>query len=186
MRPIFLFISSLALASHAHAGSDPHHAHNHGHAELAVISQGQELVLELRADLADLVGAERAPTTPEEAAALRALHGDFRTGEPPFHLSDRANCVPQSATSEGGYAHLIMLDDADGAAGDEQSDEAHDEHMVTARWTWDCAHPDRLQRIDVTMFERFPAVVEIEVVVLTDDAQMGDKLAPKNAILRMP
>jgi hypothetical protein len=170
MRPIFAALAALAAATPAIAGP----GHTHGRADLAIIGDGHALVIELRADLLDLVGFEHAPRTEAERTALASLRERMTAGAPPFRPSERAGCAVEDAAVTGG------------PGSDATAEGGHDDHILTVTWTWRCAAPDRLAEIETSLFTEFPAITRVDAVILTDAGQTAAALTAQRPSARLP
>ena len=127
--PIALGIS-LAISSFAYAeeGFRQHSAHVHGHVELNIAQDGKELLMEISAPGADVVGFEHAPKTSEQKHQLENAITTLKDVNNLFMFPASAGCVAlnQSVahTLEGG-------DDHDGHKHHDEHDHdkhGHDEH----------------------------------------------------------
>ena len=73
-------------------------------------------------------------------------------------------------------------------AHDEHEDD-HDEHAdhleIAASYTLECANPDRITAIRVTLFEHFRSTEILEVNVLSDIGVTAVELTPESAELNL-
>ena len=127
--PIALSIS-LAISSFAHAeeGFRQHSAHVHGHVELNIAQDGKELLMEINAPGADVVGFEHAPKTSEQKHQLENAITILKDTTNLFVFPASAGCVAlnQSVahTLEGRDDH----DEHDHDKHDHDEHKHHDEH----------------------------------------------------------
>ncbi|MEM9421297.1 MAG: DUF2796 domain-containing protein [Pseudomonadota bacterium] len=185
MRYYALTLFLIGLSTQAAAEPHAHKAHAHGKAELFVISEDSLLTIQLTADLVDLVGFEHAPKTADETTAIETLHAALSNTEQAdqyIALPPDASCTIKSASTKGGYAPREDDQDED-HHGEDHDDHHGDEHMLTAQWVWECSQMKRLKRLEVSLFEQFPAIVHIKANILTDDKQSQSKLSAKNTSL---
>jgi hypothetical protein len=86
---VFTLYSSIALAhkKHSHSHSDSHNhghshdnlgAHVHGVVELALVSSGKQIAIELKSPGESLIGFEYEPKTDEEKSQLKALQDSWK------------------------------------------------------------------------------------------------------------
>ena len=92
--PIALSIS-LAISSFAYAeeGFRQHSAHVHGHVELNIAQDGKELLMEISAPGADVVGFEHAPKTSEQKHQLENAITTLKDVNNLFTFPASAGCV---------------------------------------------------------------------------------------------
>jgi hypothetical protein len=127
--PIALGVS-LAISSFAHAeeGFRQHGAHVHGHVELNIAQDGKELLMEISAPGADVVGFELAPKTNKQKHQLKSAITILKDANNIFTFPTSAGCVVTDKsvthTLEGGNDH----DHHDGHDHNEDKHDEHDEH----------------------------------------------------------
>lgn len=72
-------------------------------------------------------------------------------------------------------------------------DHAHDQDHAqdlghadfTAHWRFHCENPQRLDHIDIRLFQAFPATQRIRVQAITPKGQIGVELSPASARLHL-
>lgn len=147
-------------------------AHVHGVAAMNLALEGGELYLELRSPAANLVGFEHAPGTADEQAQVRRARALLGAPARLFGLPAGARCrlldadvaVPWAAdASHADHAH----------PGDTQ---AHAD--IHAEYRFRCDRPAALDRLDVLLFEMFPALQRLQVQYITADRQAAVELTP--------
>ncbi|MCB1995131.1 MAG: DUF2796 domain-containing protein [Rhodoferax sp.] len=130
------------------------HAHVHGQAQLEVVLDGAELQITLSAPLDSLVGFEHAPRTAAQRqtaeAALRSLADPAQL----FSLPPAAGCTLQDKSVDA-----PTLQAAPGAA---KSGEHAD---LDATWRFGCSAPAQLDRVKLSLFERFAPMKRLTVLV---------------------
>ena len=116
--PIALSIS-LAISSFAYAeeGFRQHSAHVHGHVELNIAQDGKELLMEISAPGADVVGFEHAPKTSEQKHQLENAITTLKDVNNLFTFPASAGCVALNQS----VAHTLE-------GGDDHDKHDHDEH----------------------------------------------------------
>ncbi|MGL4932766.1 MAG: ZrgA family zinc uptake protein, partial [Aeromonas sp.] len=69
MKAVTLLLAAAAFGAHANQDEhESHGAHEHGHGQLNLVVDGDQLMIELQAPAADLVGFEHAAKSDEEKA----------------------------------------------------------------------------------------------------------------------
>ena len=128
LTPIALGMT-LAISSIAHAeeGFRQHNAHVHGQVEFNIAQDGSDLLFEITAPGADVVGFEHAPQTEQQQQQLNAAMTTLNQAAEVFVLTDSASChlIDQSVT------HTLGGDDHDNHKHDEEHqhhDQEHDDH----------------------------------------------------------
>ena len=196
-------LAATFLACAAFAASDgenrEHEAHEHGHGTLDIVVEGEELVIELRIPAVNVVGFEHAPKDDAEREAVRRALVPFADAASVLVVSAAAECEVEETEAaigsmvhedehEGdrqgdgdGHDHEKDRDETSGHAEHEESDadadtQAHSE--LRATYHFHCHAPERLDGIDVRVFEHLRDAEEIEVRVVTPTAQLAMELHP--------
>ncbi len=180
----------------AQAGEHAHHgAHVHGIAHLNVALEGKNLYMEFVSPAANIVGFEHAPKTQAERDAVEAARNTLKNAEAVFKLppaagarlvdADVASTAERDEHHDGEHAH----DDEkhhDEAAGKDHAHHDADEHKgethsdFKAVYRFSCQNPDKLDTIEVRLFEQFPGIEEIDVQILTETKQTAVELTARN------
>ena len=187
--PIALGIS-LAISSFAYAeeGFRQHSAHVHGHVELNIAQDGKELLMEISAPGADVVGFEHAPKTSEQKHQLENAITTLKDVNNLFMFPASAGCVAlnQSVahTLEGG-------DDHDGHKHHDEHDHdkhGHDEHKhhdehdhdehsghgeFSIEYSYTCSNISALKNIETQWFKHFSNTKSITVNWLSPDGKIS-------------
>lgn len=164
------------------AAEREHGAHVHGVSRLNVAIEGHTVLMEWIAPGADIVGFEHpAETDADKASVQEAVHAlEAATGL--FVFPPEAACRLENAEVE-----TSLLEHQD--EHDEHHDEGHDEHHddehhdethseFEIRYGFHCDQPDRLDHIEVKVFERFPGAEEIDAQVIAPGGQTAQELTP--------
>ncbi|MCG9577449.1 DUF2796 domain-containing protein [Vibrio tubiashii] len=120
---ITLAVSGIAQA--CEGGFRQHGAHVHGEVELNIAQDGKELLIEITAPGADVVGFEHAPKTDEQKHQLEDAIAKLNNASSVFTLASSAGCkvVHQSVS------HTLGADNHDHDHDHDHHDEhAHDKH----------------------------------------------------------
>lgn len=136
-------------------------AHVHGQAELSVVQDGGAIHVRLTADLGSLVGFEHPPSNERERAAMAGAATLLESGSEIFALlPDRAGCRVENA--EVSLPPIEAHDDAD-----------TDHHDAEAHYRLACDNVGQINAVSVRIFDVFPAIEAVNVIVLTDRVQAG-------------
>lgn len=162
-----LLVGVLSCPLHAHE------AHVHGTARLEVAVEGPTLSIELRSPLANLVGFEHAPTDAAQRQAVATMRSRLHDPATLFQPPAAADCRTKAADVE------LPFDPATGATAHRPSDHAGEGGHLDVGATYElvCAHPEKLQFLDVLVFDAFPGVRTIEATVAGPRGQSASVLA---------
>lgn len=141
-------------------------AHVHGKAEVAMVLEGATLSLSMETPLHNFGVREAAPETEEQQADLDALGDALVDASVVFTVNAAAGC--SLTESEVGFRHSGMKGDA------------------TLVYSYDCAHPDRLEKVTVNVFGPYPNFEEVDVVILSGGTQSVGLLNPGSTELAWP
>lgn len=145
------------LAAPAQAQNIQPHAHGVG--EMTVVADGATLAITLAVPGADIVGFEHPAESPSDIAKVRAALA--RLGDPAslFALPKAAECRVTEADAETSLIETAAHDDKQGR------EHAHEPGHggFAGHYTYACAQPGALARIDVKLFTAFPSLGEVHV-----------------------
>ncbi|WP_339388978.1 zinc uptake protein ZrgA [Vibrio caribbeanicus] len=192
--PIALSIS-LAISSFAYAeeGFRQHSAHVHGHVELNIAQDGKELLMEISAPGADVVGFEHAPKNSEQKHQLENAITTLKDVNNLFAFPASAGCVAlnQSVahTLEGGDDHdkhdhneHKHHDEHDHDKHDQYEHKHHDEHdhdehnghgEFNIEYSYTCSNISALKNIETQWFKHFSNTKSITVNWLSPDGKIS-------------
>lgn len=196
--------------NHQHGHSHGHGAHVHGLAELDLILEGKDLIIEMTSPAANKVGFEHPPRNREQREAVANALATLRDGQRMFGLPAAAACrlievkAASDIDSDHDHGHQHQHDHSPKASHnhdhkhdhqDQQKhghghghnhDQDHDHHHAdfTALWHFQCEQPQQLERIEVRIFEAFPATQRIQVQAITEKGQLGAELTPASPRLQ--
>ncbi len=161
-----LTLIGLALApSAAWAGK----AHEHGVMKLDVALDGNTLSIALESPLDSFLGFERAPRTDAERQAAADLLARLRRpdrGPPLFTAASAAQCTLSKADVRAPVLEALTQ----AAAKDGHAD-------LDADYTYTCAQPAQLGRLDLGLFDAFRLLKRIDVQVAGPQGQSKLTLA---------
>jgi hypothetical protein len=176
-------------------------AHEHGIAKLNVAVDGQSLTIELESPLANMVSFEHEPTTEEQKKEVSDMAGKLRRADEIFVPSQAAECRLTQVKLESDALDEALLsaensgrpDDHDheaegGSSGHKGhdhdgdiDDDAHGE--IEGEFVFSCARPDKLDSMEVKLFDHFSGFHKINVQLVSPKGQKAFELAPKSAKL---
>lgn len=152
---------AIGTAGPAPAASD---MHRHGAGQLDIVIEADAVMIEVQIPAADVVGFENEPRTPEEESAVRKARETLELGDRLFDFPAGAHCRLETA-------------EVDRRAIDGQRAAVKDTHGdFDARYLFRCERPSRVSRIDVQIFEHFPAVRELQARIISPDGQTAYEL----------
>lgn len=183
------FALTLALASfaasadhHSHDNTAGHGAHEHGHGQFNLVLDGDQLMLELQAPAADLIGFEHKASSDAEKAQLKQALARLNAADKLFALAPDAACKLTEQQVEVGHDEH----DHDHDAAHEQDHDDHDGHEhadVHATYTFTCAKPDALKGITATLFGLYPTLQRLTVQGIVPGNQVAGELTPSDNTL---
>lgn len=146
-----------------------HGAHVHGIATLDIALDGDRLEAHLEAPGDTVAGFERPPADDTERAVL--ANAKAVLSAPPRWIapSPDARCTVA--------ANTLDASGFDAAAG------GHADIDVTL--AWQCAAPERLDALDITLFGHFPRLEQVKVNLVLPDRQDSRVLTPGTTHLRL-
>lgn len=176
---LVLFLSSLALLTapayaqskkhdhhHHHAHAHQEEAHVHGLAELHIAIEGNALLMQLHTPAYNLIGFEHQPTTESEKQQLAQAVAMLNAIDTLFGLPADAGCVVQSTIIQSSLL--------------ETQAHAHGEHAdFSAEYSLNCASPDALTHLDLSLTEHFPLMETIVVQSVSPAGQSRVELSAK-------
>ncbi|ENM5741949.1 zinc uptake protein ZrgA [Vibrio metoecus] len=196
-------LSGNALADHQHR---QHEAHVHGQVELNIAQDGHDVLIEVTAPGADVVGFEHAPQDDAQKQALENALEALHHPEKLFVLNNKAQCETRDVLIKhnlGGEEHEDHHSHQEGEAHDhdtahnhsehdhaahdhqghdheaDEHDEEHQHGTFSVQYQFHCEAIDELKQIDTQWFQHFPSTEKIQVNVLTEKQQSALQLNAK-------
>ncbi|EOX0969680.1 DUF2796 domain-containing protein [Vibrio parahaemolyticus] len=175
-----------------------HSAHVHGHVEFNIAQDGSDLLLEITAPGADVVGFEHAPENAEQEKTLQHAVATLEDSNALFAINPQAQCEIEEVHVEhslGGQHEEHEHHDHEGHDHDEHahhdkhdhdSHKGHDhsEHSdhgeFTVQYRFHCAQVGELSRIQTDWFNQFPSTESVNVNLFTDTTQSAISLTKSN------
>ncbi|EGQ7685403.1 TPA: DUF2796 domain-containing protein [Vibrio parahaemolyticus] len=177
-----------------------HSAHVHGHVEFNIAQDGSDLLLEITAPGADVVGFEHAPENAEQEKTLQHAVATLEDSNALFAINPQAQCEIEEVHVEhslGGQHEEHEHHDHEGHDHDEHAHHDHDKHEhddheghdhsehsdhgeFTVQYRFHCAQVGELSRIQTDWFNQFPSTESVNVNLFTDTTQSAFSLTKSN------
>ncbi|EGR2698482.1 DUF2796 domain-containing protein [Vibrio parahaemolyticus] len=177
-----------------------HSAHVHGHVEFNIAQDGSDLLLEITAPGADVVGFEHAPENAEQEKTLQHAIATLEDSNALFAINPQAQCEIEEVHVEhslGGQHEEHEHQDHEGHDHDEHARHDHDKHEhdgheghdhsehsdhgeFTVQYRFHCAQVGELSRIQTDWFNQFPSTESVNVNLFTDTTQSATSLTKSN------
>ena len=163
-----LIALSLAGGVRAQSGHAPH---THGEGELSIVLDGSLLTIDVSLPGADVVGFEHKAKHEEDINKVRNAMACLLAADKLFQFQNSAACEAIEAKAK---SSLIE--------GDEDHDHGHGD--FDAEYAFRCASPSEIGELTVKLFEIFPSLHELHVVLVTGSTQSATTLKPNENIIR--
>ena len=189
-----------------------HDAHVHGQVEFNIAQDGKDLLIEITAPGADVVGFEHPPENAEQRQVLENAVAKLEDANSLFTINPQAKCDVTEALvnhtlddehEEHGdhgheghghdeHAHDDHDEHHDNDGHDEHDDHEghdHDEHNghgeFSVQYRFNCEQVSELSSIKTGWFNQFPATESISVNLFTDTTQSATNLNKDNAEIKI-
>lgn len=200
-KQVLAIIIGLSLSTVATAEEyRQHSAHVHGHVEFNIAQDGSDLLLEITAPGADVVGFEHAPENAEQEKTLQHAVATLEDSNALFAINPQAQCEIEEVHVEhslGGQHEEHEHHDHEGHDHDEHAHHDHDKHdhdsheghdhsehsdhgEFTVQYRFHCAQVGELSRIQTDWFNQFPSTESVNVNLFTDTTQSAISLTKSN------
>ncbi|HCG6867386.1 TPA: DUF2796 domain-containing protein [Vibrio parahaemolyticus] len=200
-KQVLAIIIGLSLSTVATAEEyRQHSAHVHGHVEFNIAQDGSDLLLEITAPGADVVGFEHAPENAEQEKTLQHAVATLEDSNALFAINPQAQCEIEEVHVEhslGGQHEEHERHDHEGHDHDEHAHHDHDKHEhdgheghdhsehsdhgeFTVQYRFHCAQVGELSRIQTDWFNQFPSTESVNVNLFTDTTQSATSLTKSN------
>ncbi|PJG58346.1 DUF2796 domain-containing protein [Aeromonas cavernicola] len=189
MKAVTFLLAAAAFGVHAnHPEHESHGAHEHGHGQLNLVLDGEQLLIELQAPAADLVGFEHEAKSAEEKAKYAKALALLKQPDQLFRFSPDAGCTLTQQEVNAAQAH--HEDEHDHGHEHEHAKEAsgHDEHHddegeaghadMGAMYTFTCRTPAKLSGLEATLFTVYPSLEKLSVQGILPTGQTAAELTP--------
>ena len=179
-------------------------SHEHGAANINVVIDGKTVFVEFESPWNNLVGFEHKPSTDAQRQAVENAMQKLAAPATLFVFNDSADCHVSSAeikstldTDDHHAEHDDHKDEHDEHHGhdDEHKDEHHehdDEHAdhgdevhseVIAAYTYDCTKPNKIEAVQVKLFDIYSGFESIAWQAAGPSGQTGAALSASNSTL---
>ena len=172
--------------------------HQHGFGILSLALNEQQLVLELLAPAADIVGFEHAPQNIEQEQQQAAAFTRVQDANLLFTLPKQAQCSfiksellvqDEDELHEDAHEHAKPDAHQDEAHTHDQHpdhdhEDDHEEHGhsdVLVKYHYQCLQPHALTRLDTQLFEQFASLNHLELQGIVASGQVAATLTPAQA-----
>ncbi|MCX8903105.1 zinc uptake protein ZrgA [Vibrio parahaemolyticus] len=200
-KQVLAIIIGLSLSTVATAEEyRQHSAHVHGHVEFNIAQDGSDLLLEITAPGADVVGFEHAPENAEQEKTLQHAVATLEDSNALFAINPQAQCEIEEVHVEhslGGQHEEHEHHDHEGHDHDKHAHHDHDKHEhdgheghdhsehsdhgeFTVQYRFHCAQAGELSRIQTDWFNQFPSTESVNVNLFTDTTQSATSLTKSN------
>ena len=185
MKAVTLLLAAAAFgaqANHDEHDHQGHGAHEHGHGHLNLVLDGNQLMIELQAPAADLVGFEHAARSDEEKARYAEAMTLLKQPDALFRLDPAAGCtLTQQELNVPKEDHDHDHDHDHDKAASDHDDHHHDDagHAdLGAMYTYTCETPAKLTGLEATLFGRYPSLEKLSVQGILPTGQTAAELTP--------
>ncbi|MGL1560243.1 zinc uptake protein ZrgA [Vibrio parahaemolyticus] len=200
-KQVLAIVIGLSLSTVATAEEYRQHSvHVHGHVEFNIAQDGSDLLLEITAPGADVVGFEHAPENAEQEKTLQHAIATLEDSNALFAINPQAQCEIEEVHVEhtlGGQHEEHEHHDHEGHDHDEHAHHDHDKHEhdgheghdhsehsdhgeFTVQYRFHCAQVGELSHIQTDWFNQFPSTESVNVNLFTDTTQSATSLTKSN------
>jgi hypothetical protein len=168
----------IAFSVFCAAPAGAHEAHVHGVGRLDVALDGNTLSLHLDSPLINLVGFEHPANSAPDKQAVQKMGVQLRSAADIFVTTPAAQCKTVSVKLVSAALDPTLLGEAAAPAGGKPAHANGDHADLDGDFVLQCAHPEKLQGIDVRLFDAFPGFHQIDVQAVTPKRQSAATLKP--------
>ncbi|OEF63884.1 hypothetical protein OAA_12240 [Vibrio cyclitrophicus 1F175] len=200
MKPTILaVVIGMAVSTNVLANEEfrSHEAHVHGKVEVNIAQDGQELLVEVTAPGADVVGFEHAPKTAEQKALFEQAIAQLNKPEELFGFNNTSctlkfksvtNTLEGDHDDHEGHDHAEH-DHDDHEGHDHAEHEGHDHSEgghgeFTAEYHYQCSDIANLNTVNTQWFSKFSNTKSMTVNLLTDSVQTQEVLNAERVSFR--
>ena len=207
IRPLIISSAILCMSTQSFAegnGHESHQAHIHGVAEMTMILQNNEFLINFESPSANIVGFEHQPETNEQNNAINAAILDLQ--DPTNWLQfDGGDCNLLSSTADTNLRSDHAVEEHSDHADEEHSDHADEEHSdhadeehsdhageehsehatethteFTAEYHYACDRSDNLESAIISLQSNYPNIEHIVVQWIVNGKQGATELEDGN------
>ncbi len=180
-------------------------SHEHGAANINIVIDEATVFVELESPWNNLVGFEHSPTTESQHSAVDGAMEMLSDPNNILAFNSAAGCEVGTASVKSSLDSDAEHDHGEKDHDDHKEHEEHEEHAdhkehddhadhddhgddathseVLAMYTFDCKNPDKLESVEVKLFDLFEGFSEIDYQAAGPSGQAGDELTPSNTSL---
>ncbi|MEF1308531.1 DUF2796 domain-containing protein [Vibrio mytili] len=203
-------VIGLALSTAANAEEfRQHEAHVHGHVEFNIAQDGKDLLVEITAPGADVVGFEHAPENESQEHTLKHALSTLEDANAVLTINSQAQCEIEEvdvtntlgaahsehehhhdADEHEGHEHHHDADEHEGHEHHHDADEheghehhhheGHEHGEFNVQYRYSCEQVTKLSNIETDWFNQFPSTESIGVNLFTDTTQSALSLSKDN------
>ncbi len=169
MKILFCGISVLIVqVVSAESGDEHHHheAHVHGQAEMYLVFEGKELLIELITPAANVFGFEHEPNTEDQLKVVDDALIKLNAADHIIKFQG-GDCVVESVEVVSGFDH-------------EHHDHEASHYDVKVAYSFNCEQPDSLEKIEFRLFDYFDSVEAIRLSWVVKSKQGSQSLSKKS------
>ena len=186
LRTITALTAALTLLSPAFTPAMAHAAHVHGVGKLDVVLDDKTLSLHLDSPLINLIGFEHAANSDKDRQAAKDMAKTLRNAAAMFVTSAAAGCTVSSVNLTSAAIEPALLGQSNSAAKAAGHADEDGHADLDADFVFQCAAPEKLQAMDVKLFDAFKGFVSIDVQLVTAKRQAAAKLTAASSSLAFP
>ncbi|ETX05383.1 DUF2796 domain-containing protein [Candidatus Entotheonella palauensis] len=172
-----------------------HRAHVHGAGKLNLVQEGSQVHIELELPGMDVAGFEHKARTASQKQAVKDAVTALEQGSALFRMNAEAKCTFDKAEIEVS----MMDDDGEGEHGHEGDKHQDDDHHrdekhagevgeshseFHAEYVFQCASPEKLQQLQVTLFDTFKGAENLQVQFVTARKQGAQRISREVPVIR--
>ncbi|HAS61586.1 MAG TPA: DUF2796 domain-containing protein [Vibrio sp.] len=175
LAPTALILASLSPIAYAHEHQHAHSlaAHQHGVATVNIALDEQQLILELQSPSMNIVGFEYHPRSAIDKQAVVDAEHALKNEQQLFTMSNAAQCILTAV-----HVDNDLAEHSDTHQQSAQDEDEHQHSDIQVSYQFNCAHPEKLKRIDLEgFFKTFPLTEKIHVQLISADSQQGVDLS---------
>lgn len=183
---LIVCIFSLLPQSSAVAEMRHHESHVHGQATVNIAISDRDVHIELESPAANIVGFEHSPQNHEQEQALQLAEKQLREANTLFTFNKKADCQLKSAkvtNNMEGEHHSDNHHDEEGHEDGHQHAGEHDEAQHSefhALYHFECSQPEKLQTINIMLFESFHGFEKLDVQLLSPKGQSASTVTAQH------
>jgi hypothetical protein len=186
---VFSSIFAVSCLSMAHAQQANLSAHVHGVSELNIVIGGNKLEMQLRTPAINIVGFEHKASTEQQIRKVKQSEVKLNDHKALFSFSsggcrltqakiDLSDLIKHKTTEKDAHTHDHHKSDLDH---DHEHEDEHGDHSeIVAHYYYDCEYMDELSSISLGFFDVFPAMQQINSMLITTSGQGAASLTRSN------